>query len=169
MRGQAGIIAVGLLLATPGSGWACEPCASELNAEESMRAADLIIVGQRIDYTPAEMQQWQRQEGPGVITVRILNVVKGREGRQTITIHSWSAMCPYGIVVDDQPYVMLLERTAEKTSASDYGAVNDGCAVKTFHIDHESVELVEIDGTRLSLMSLEEFRRYVTSLLTVEG
>jgi len=111
------LIAVAIMA---GTAIACQPCRSKLDLEQSLKQADLVIVGKRIDYDPAEKK-------PPIIKVNVIRVLKGEIKEAQIEVKSWYGMCAYGIVVDDQVYVMLLKKPFKMQGA--YTAVNGGCSV----------------------------------------
>lgn len=129
---------------------ACQPCAATLDMDDSIMQADVVIAGRRLDYDPQE--QAMRPGGPDTVTVSILRVFKGSVAEPTILVNSWDGMCPYGIVVDDQPYVMILKRRENL-----YDPVNLGCAVITLRVVGD---IVEIAG---EWMSLDEFGERIAS------
>lgn len=120
------------LSATAASALACEPCTkdSAMQFKETARASDLIIIGQREDFSPSELTQGVG--GPETIRVKVRRVFKGAEQRAEISVKSWSGMCPYGIVLNDnEEHVIFLKksgdsyRAVEMCSIKDY-AVRDG-------------------------------------------
>ncbi|MFH1586576.1 MAG: hypothetical protein ABID38_01825 [Candidatus Diapherotrites archaeon] len=129
---------------------ACQPCSSHLNLEEAINSSDLIILGQRADYNAEEYFDWG---GPENINVEIINFLKGHIQGKQITVNSWDGMCPYGIIVDDGTYIMLLELEDHEFPYDDpnfpfydpyqYDAVNSGCAPNQFLVDGEIVALYD--------------------------
>lgn len=120
--------------------YACQPCPSTLNFEETVEKSDLIIIGQRTDFSPDEQDSF---EGPDSINVKIIEILKGNTNQNQIIVNSWNGMCEYGIVVDEKKYVMLLQ---EKDGM--YDAVDFGCSVKTFSVEND---LVEFNGDKISI------------------
>ena len=121
--------------------YACAPCPSTLNFEETVEKSDLIIIGQRTDFSPNEQDSFETL--PDSINVNIIEILKGNTNQNQITVNSWNGMCGYGIVVDDKEYVMLLQ---EKDNM--YDAVDFGCSVKTFPVDNG---LVDFNGDKISI------------------
>ncbi|HYO90527.1 MAG TPA: hypothetical protein VEQ40_02780 [Pyrinomonadaceae bacterium] len=116
--------------------------------EETARKADLIIIGQRDDFKPDELTHGTF--GPENILVNVRRVLKGEEGRDEITVKSWSGMCPYGIIINDNlPHVIFL-----KKSGDTYHAV-DMCSVKDYLIKDDMVEFekqkIPVEDFRLKL------------------
>jgi hypothetical protein len=136
-------IALTVLLSSAGA-FACQPCQSTLTLEQSASKAVLIIVGERLNFSSKELQ-------PQSIKVRVVSILKGKAERKTIVVRSWYQMCPYGIIVDDQRYVMFLSKSVEMPGM--YEAVEGGCGVKTLSVENKTV-LVE--GKRISLTELRE-------------
>lgn len=129
---------------------ACEPCSKEtsLKFEETARRADLIIIGQRDDFKPDELTHGTF--GPENIRVKVRRVFKGEEGRDEISVKSWSGMCPYGIIINDNlPHVIFLKKSGET-----YHAV-DMCSVKDYLIKDDMVEFgkqrIPVEDFRLKL------------------
>jgi len=139
------IIPISIFLFLTSSVYACEPCLETLNLDETVGRADLIIVGQKIkDGPPSGPEGDVIDYGPDWIEVKILEILKGETSEEIIKVNSWSAMCSYGIVIDDRDYVMFLEYRSVKESSPlldedyTYNAVNYGCAEKTILIDDDS-------------------------------
>lgn len=141
------------LSATATSALACEPCAKDsfMQFEETARAADLIIIGQRDDFSPDELTQGVG--GPETIRVKVRRVFKGEESREEVSIKSWSGMCPYGIVLNDNAeHVIFL-----KKSGDTYRAV-EMCSVKDYVVKDGMVEFgkekIAVEDFRLKLGKL---------------
>ncbi|MBN1121114.1 MAG: hypothetical protein JXJ17_08550 [Anaerolineae bacterium] len=108
--------------------YACEPCPEVLTFEETVAEADVIIIGERVGLGPST------GDGPDWITVKVYEVLKGSVSENRIRINSWDGMCPYGIVVEDGLYVMILDEYS-----GGYDSVHWGCGVKTFPVESEMV------------------------------
>jgi len=120
--------------------FACEPCSTTLNLRETVEKSDIIILGQRTDYSPGIE--------PESIKVNVIKVFKGDVGQSEITVNSWNGMCAYGIVVDDKKYVIFLEKKEKM-----YDAINSGCSVTTYPFEND---LIDIDGDEVSLSEFME-------------
>jgi hypothetical protein len=127
------------VLAT-GPVWACEPCAEVLGLDETVRQADLVIVGRKTDAEP-HAATGPAGAAPDWIDVEVLQVLKGTSAEARLRVNSWDGMCDYGIVVDAHPHVMFLVKPRPGQGRVFYDAVNDGCAVKTYPIDGNQVRL----------------------------
>ena len=126
----------------PVCGLACEPCATTLDTSASIERADLIIVGQRTDYSVSETQL--SVGGPDTVRVKILDVLKGHPAQQNeVVVNAWDGMCDYGIVVDDRPHVMFLQQRG-----AIYDAVDYGCGLKALLVENGGVD---VDGHRITL------------------
>ncbi|HKS26441.1 MAG TPA: hypothetical protein VJS44_01415 [Pyrinomonadaceae bacterium] len=137
---------------------ACEPCTKDasINFEETARRADLIIIGQRYDFRPDELKHGTF--GPENIRVQVRRIFKGEEGRDEITVKSWSGMCPYGVILNDNlPHVIFL-----KKSGDTYHAI-DMCSVKDYLIRDDVVEFGK------QKISIEDFRMKLEKVLAREG
>jgi len=135
------LIAVAIMA---GTAIACQPCRSKLDLEQSLKQADLVIVGKRIDYDPAEKK-------PPIIKVNVIRVLKGEIKEAQIEVKSWYGMCAYGIVVDDQVYVMLLKKPFKMQGA--YTTVNGGCSVTKLLVKSNRVS---VDGRSMSIVDIEK-------------
>jgi hypothetical protein len=131
---------------------ACEPCTPEasMKFEQTARAAELIIVGQRNDFSPDELRNGV---GPENIKLKIKRVLKGEESKEEITVKSWSGMCPYGVVINDnQQHIVFLKKSNET-----YRAVDD-CSVKYYTIKEGMVEFgkerIPVEDFELKLREL---------------
>jgi hypothetical protein len=114
---------------------ACEPCTRDasLKFEETARRADLIVLGRRDDFSPEELTHGVG--GPANIKLKVSRVLKGEEAREEITVKSWSGMCPYGIVINDNlEHVVFLKKSGET-----YVSVAE-CAVKYYDVKDGQVE-----------------------------
>jgi hypothetical protein len=114
---------------------ACEPCTKDasMQFEETARNADLIVVGRRDDFSPDELTHGLG--GPENIKLKVVRVLKGKEERAEIAVRSWSGMCPYGIILNDNSeHVVFL-----KKSGDNYRAV-DMCSVKDYAVKDGVVE-----------------------------
>ena len=120
--------------------FACEPCIHTLNLKETSEKSDLIIIGQRTDFSSREKDS---RENPDTINVKILKILKGKTEKDQIDVNSWDGICTYGIVVDDKKYIMLLE---ERDGI--YDAVDFGCSAKTFLVEGD---LVDYNGSKISI------------------
>lgn len=123
------------LVLMQGEAVACEPCTKDasMKFEETARNSDLIIVGQRDDFSPDELTHGLG--GPENIRLKIVRVLKGTEERAEVTVKSWSGMCPYGIIINDNSqHVVFL-----KKSGDNYRAV-DMCSVKDYAVKDGLVE-----------------------------
>ena len=60
-------------------------------------------------------------------------------------------MCPYGIIVDNQRYVMFLTKSAEMPGL--WEPVENGCGVKTLSVQKD---LVLVGEERMSLSQLRK-------------
>lgn len=132
------LLSIVLVLFSPPA-QACEPCLKILNLEQTVKAADLIIVGQRTDYSPKEKDRVKRQLGPDTIRVKVREVLKGNLKKGVrIKVNSWDGMCPYGILADDKVYVMLL---IKRKRVDYWDTVNNGCSRKSFPVEEGQVVL----------------------------
>ena len=123
---------------------ACQPCKSKLDLEQSLKKADLVIVGKRIDYDPEEKM-------PSSIKVNIIKVLKGEIKRGQIEVKSWYGMCPYGIVVDARIYVMILKNPSKMQGM--YTTVNTGCSVTKLLVKSNKVS---VNGKIMSIEDIAE-------------
>lgn len=132
---------------------ACEPCSKELSKgfEATARAADLIVIARRDDFTPDELKNGTF--GPEMIKLNIVQVLKGTESRAAISAKSWSGMCPYGIIINDNlEHVIFLKKSGET-----YRAVDD-CSVKSYKVKDGVVEFEK------QKISIEDFRQKLEQL-----
>jgi hypothetical protein len=126
---------------------ACQPCKSKLDLEQSLKKADLVIVGKRIDYDPEEKM-------PSSIKVNIIKVLKGEIKKGQIEVKSWYGMCPYGIVVDDRIHVMILKNPSKMQGM--YTAVNTGCSVTKLPVKSNKVS---VEGKIMSIAEIINMSR----------
>jgi hypothetical protein len=144
---------------------ACEPCGSRLDLPRSLEKAELVVVARR----PAEPKQPEGPaNGPACDVLSVEGVLKGEFKGEKLRVRSWYGMCPYGIILSEGTYVVLLSKAPEhaydvsypddecakalKRKPELYVAVEQGCAVKALAVREGSVEA---EGLK---MTLEEFR-----------
>ncbi len=146
------LILFSLLLMTTGVR-ACEPCTKDasMKFEETARNADLIVVGQRYDFSPQELTHGTF--GPEYIKLKVVRVLKGKEESAEITVKSWSGMCPYGIILNDNSqHVVFLKKQGDT-----YRAVAE-CSIKSYAVKDGVVELekekITIEDFQLRLEQL---------------
>jgi hypothetical protein len=151
---------------------ACEPCLAEksLNWEQSIKEASLIVVGSRV----GPGIQAPEADQPQQIKVQVERVLRGSVKENQITVHSWSGMCPYGVVLNDKSrYVLLLRDGGEF-----YNAVAM-CSVKAMHIaggEEQSTVLDPYAKEELPLAQLlrdyiapPEYKRVIEFLQYLKG
>ncbi len=132
---------------------ACEPCAKILSFEESVREADLIVIGQKISEGPRS-DFGEGYGGPDWIEVKIGQVLKGEVSVEKIKVNSWDAMCDYGIVLEqDRSYVMLLKQRKVSDEDYQYDAVNYGCGVKAYALQGD---LINFNGKEIPVMEFKK-------------
>ena len=113
--------------------FACEPCVRILPFEETARQADLIVIGQRTNYSPTEAHQ---RQGPDEAEIRVIRVLKGNYAAKQLRADAWYGMCAYGLAVDDKLYVMFLSRKPEG-----YRTVDGGCSLHVLPVEDNTVLL----------------------------
>ena len=143
-----------IFLSAQGYLWACEPCGERLDLEKTIRAADLIVVGQKMNEADADNSDPALMGNPDSVMIHIKEVLKGAVAQDMISVNSWDGMCAYGIVVGEKEYVVFL---AGKETASQFDAVNHGCSVKTLPVKDVSVKMVEVEGKEMPLKQWEEY------------
>lgn len=138
--------------------YACEPCLKEksMQFEETARAADLILIVQRNDFSPDELTHGIA--GPETIKVKVLQKLKGEVSNAEITLKSWSGMCAYGIVLNDNlEHVVFL-----KKSGNLYHTVAI-CSVKSYAVKDGMVqfdtEKIAVEDFRVKLEKLGARKR----------
>jgi hypothetical protein len=138
------IWAIWISFLLPAVAFACKPCDGTLDFKQTVLKSDLIILGQKSGEDPSSTLLDQ----PSWIEVKVEKVFKGQPDLAAIKVHSYSGMCPYGIqLVDGQNYLIFLSQLPEtKTGVAQYSAVNDGCAVKTYLVDDETVLITDVSG-----------------------
>jgi hypothetical protein len=136
------------LMAMVAPGMACEPCAQMLDLKGTIAQAQLVIVGQRVDFNSSEKGRWAKQQGPETVQIKVLQTWKGSPSGTIIRARSWYGMCPYGVVMDDQSYVLFLVK-----EEGDYTSVNSGCSIKSLPFAKDAVT---IDGDPIPLAEFKK-------------
>jgi hypothetical protein len=128
---------------------ACEPCAKTASLQETIQKAELIIIGERVDYKDGEV--WGNENGgPASIQVRVHKALKGQAAaHSTIRVRSYYGMCAYGIYMGNKEQAVLyLSKKGDS-----YDAVENGCAQKTSLVEGGNVQLDD------KAISIEEFSK----------
>jgi hypothetical protein len=105
---------------------ACSPCAGTLSLEETIAAAELVVLAERTDYKEGEVSATE-PSGPEFIRVRVLKTLKGTAPDSELNVHSWYGMCPYGIYLGNKMQAVIY--LVKKEDAFD--SVGSGCAQQT--------------------------------------
>ena len=115
-----------------------EKCDRVLNFEETVKAADLIIVGNKI-VDDEELSRSTVYLDTDMMLVKVENVLKGKLKNKTIKVLT-NASIPdgWGIDMDAKTYVIFLAREKD-VSREEYHAVNFGCAVKIYLLEDQYV------------------------------
>lgn len=135
------------------TGYACEPCMQIHNLEESLVAADAVVIGTKIGEAPYAALN-RGPGGPDWIEVRIRRTLKGEDLPSVIKINAWDGMCAYGFLLEEnKDYLLLLAGTDLDGQETQFQAVFYGCGVKAFEVAHGHVLLSEDE------VPLAEFKR----------
>jgi hypothetical protein len=144
-----------MLGASASAASACEPCLNEksLKLEQSIARADLIVVGHRINYRPKT--ELTEGDTPQRIEVQVKRVLRGGVKENQIAVRSYSGMCPYGVVLEDEAeYVLLLRGGGDEI----YDAV-DRCGVKAMRVAGGKEENVTLDPHEREYLPLAQLLR----------
>ncbi|MBI4441227.1 hypothetical protein HY639_03600 [Candidatus Woesearchaeota archaeon] len=117
---------------------ACEPCVSKLDLTETARQADVIIIGKRVGAAP--YAEGKGPGGPEWVDIAVSQTIKGQSGQDILRVNSWDGMCPYGIVIGNNSYVLFLQKR-QNADGFQYDAVNSGCAEKAFVVENGVVDI----------------------------
>ncbi|MCB0358501.1 MAG: hypothetical protein KDD44_02665 [Bdellovibrionales bacterium] len=145
MKLQTLLAALGANLLLSAAASACTPCATKLTLEETVKKADLIVIGTN---ETGELPAVHEQAGPDTLRIAVSEILAGTEERKSIVVNSWDSMCPYGIVITTGSYVIFLTRRE-----SMYDSIDSGCSVKALPLENDEVV---IDERRIPLGSLKK-------------
>jgi hypothetical protein len=147
-----------MLCASASVALACQPCLAEksLTLEQSLAQADLIVVGYRSKLQPPQ----ENDKTPQQTAVQVTRVLRGSVKENQISVHSYSGMCPYGVVLpDDKPYVLILRASGDATT---YNAV-DRCSVKALRVAADADQTVTLDEYEKKTLPLDKLTHdYIT-------
>lgn len=129
---------------------ACELCPDDelLTLAETVAQADLIVIAQKIGDEDGRVTVPDPDGGPEWSTLQIREVLRGTASQPEIIVNSWEGMCSYGIIVGDQPVLLLLEESSSADEPYQYDAVARGCGEKGYLVTNDSINL---NGTVLSI------------------
>src|SRR5687768_13249385 len=144
---------------------ACEPCGSTLDLRRSLERAEVVAVVKRPE---RPRQPEEPSNGPACDELLVERVLKGKVEGERLAVRSWYGMCPYGIILGEGTYVVILAGAsssdydaAEASVGCDvsrerksglYAPVEHGCAVRSLRVEAGAVEA---EGVKLTL---DEFR-----------
>jgi hypothetical protein len=117
----------------------CSSCEEAYSLEQTIAAAELIILAESEPFTSAQ------PGGPATIEAKVLSVLKGAYLDKTITLKSWLGSCPYGFVFTRPKEILFIVK--DITGA--YTSYKDGCGIQSLPYDNQ-----KIDGK----FTLEEFK-----------
>jgi hypothetical protein len=142
--------------------YACEPCHFNFTLRHSLAEADLVLVVKRAE---ARKDAPPRGPEPPCDELSVEEVLKGDFRGEKVRVRSFYGMCPYGIIVGEGTYVVILKKaeasdydvSGDETAACGealarkaglYVAVGGGCAARVLAVEDGSVEA---EGRRLTL------------------
>jgi hypothetical protein len=142
--------------------YACEPCHFNLTLRHSLAEADLVLVVKRAE---APKGAPPRGAEPQCDELSVEEVLKGDFKGERVRVRSFYGMCPYGIVLGEGTYVVILKKatpsdyevSGDETAACGdaparkaglYVAVGGGCAARVLAVEDGAVEA---EGRKLTL------------------
>ena len=138
----------------PASTYSCQPCRAKIDFKETVKQADLIIVGKKVADEGQMVRTGRNQSRPEGGKIKIVRVLKGKTGRDTIDVRCMYGMCGYGICLEgDGLYVIFLSAVKAEGGGYDYTSVHSGCAVKYYKVVDESVVM---DGGKVPMAEFEK-------------
>src|SRR5687767_9086771 len=86
---------------------ACQPCESTLDLRRSLERADLVVVAKR-----AKPSKEPDAPGGGAACdeLTVERVLKGELEGESLTVRRWHGMCPYGVILGEGTYVVILRK-----------------------------------------------------------
>jgi hypothetical protein len=138
----------------PALSFSCQPCRAKLNFQETVKRADLIIIGKKVADEGPMVRAGRGYSSPEGGKIKIFRVLKGKTGRDTIDVRCMYGMCGYGICLqDDSLHVIFLSAVQSEGGGYDYTSVHSGCAVKHYRVvdnkvvmDSETVPMSEFEN-----------------------
>jgi hypothetical protein len=138
----------------PASSSACQPCRAKLNFKDTVKRADLIIMGKKIADKGRTVRVGRDKFHPEGSKIKIFRVLKGQTNKDAINVRCLYGMCGYGICVEnDKPYVIFLSAPKSDGNEYDYASVNSGCAVRYYEVVGNNIV---IDGVSVSMSHFEK-------------
>jgi hypothetical protein len=137
----------------PASTYSCQPCRTKIDFKETVKRADLIIVGKKVADEGQRVRTGRNQSRPEGGKIKIFRVLKGKTGRDTIDVRCMYGMCGYGICLEgDGLHVIFLSAVKLEGGGYDYTAIHSGCAVKYYRVVDNSVAM---DGETVPMAQFE--------------
>ena len=137
----------------PALSFSCQPCRAKLNFQETVKRADLIIIGKKVADEGPMVRAGRGYSSPEGGKIKIFRVLKGKTGRDTIDVRCMYGMCGYGICLqDDSLHVIFLSAVKSEGGGYDFTSVHSGCAVKYYRVVDESVVM---DGETIPMARFE--------------
>jgi hypothetical protein len=143
-----------IITCIPASSSACQPCKAKLNFKDTVKRADLIIMGKKIADKGRMVRVGKDKFHPEGSKIKIFRVLKGQTNKDTINVRCLYGMCRYGICVEnDKPYVIFFSVPKSEGNGYDYTSVNSGCAVRYYEVAGNNIV---IDGVSVSISHFEK-------------
>jgi hypothetical protein len=125
-----------------GSCFACQPCRTKLNFKDTVKRADLIIIGKKIADQGRKLRGFREKGITEGKKIKIFRVLKGITNKDIINVRCLYGMCGYGICInDDKLYMIFLSAPKSDGNGYNYTSVNSGCAVKYYEVVGNSIVL----------------------------
>ena len=138
----------------PALTFSCQPCRAKLNFQETVKRADLIIIGKKVADEGPMVRAGRSNSLPEGSKIKIFRVLKGKTVRDAIDVRCMYGMCGYGICLqDDSLHVIFLSAVKSELGGYDFTSVHSGCAVKLYRVvdnkvvmDGETVPMAEFEN-----------------------
>jgi len=117
----------------------CQPCMSSLSLSESIVESDVVAL--------VYFSEARERPAKDVISLEVLEVLKGDYTKNMMSAYSWNRMCPYGIYLKEGTHIVLLI-----SIEGIYSSVNHRCSVDTLSIEEDKVKVGE------ESLTIEEFK-----------
>ncbi len=129
----------------PEFGIACEPTpvGAELNLEQTIQAANLIIIGNKVREGP-----FLDPAGPSWTKIKVSQILKGSVETDTIKTMSFLGMCQYGITLEDNTPSVVFLSGGWSNEEVPYSSVGSRYGKKSYPIHDNSIT---IDGKDMIL------------------
>ena len=147
------LVTVGLVFTGIAVALACTPCSRQYDLDETLAAADFVIIAEKKRDGP-RTDQGYGWGGPDWIEIRVKETLKGRELPRSLKVNSFDGQCTYGFQLQQgRDYILLVKEQRATKKSYRFTSVFRGCGVQSLEMDGD---YVIINGGRWTMAEFQD-------------